>query len=205
LKETYFDENKWDLVEEEIEKRHVKIYSRFILYEDRTIILEDSPFLSRKAFTKALEKLLSDVLQKDHPIFTISITFKKSMEDVLYFIKHYPTIRKISFTGLSSPNPIKNLYDDKKMKKAFEFIERTKAKNMTFESDKGIDIEADEIQGSLAIVSEGIGKDAKISGISKEGLEGIYDVKNKLKERRVQIEDDEDFIKESEKLRKKKK
>lgn len=202
-KELYFDEDEWDLVEEEIEKRHVKIFNRFLLYDDRTLILEDSYFLSRNTFKNALQNLLEEVIQEETPVFTIDITFKKSREELLHFINRMDLIQRIVFQGLKVPNPIKSIKDDKKMQKAVDLIERIKAENMTFESETGINIEADEVHGSLHLVTEGKGKDAKISGISK-GQKDFYEVRSKIKQRKVKIEDDEDFIREAEKLKKRK-
>ena len=172
----YFDENNWRPIQKEIDDHQIKIWSRFIIYKDYTIIFEDvTPFLSKHQFRKSFIELISTVMKKEEPVFTFNINFKKSIETIYKFLKECEYIEKITFENLKVPNPYK--FRDEKIKKAVEFIERNNIKNVSVENkDDGVNPEGDEIEGAFGLVTDkGIGN-AKITGIKKD-IKKKYEIK----------------------------
>jgi hypothetical protein len=193
-KELYFDEENWLPKEEELERRHIKTYSRFLLFSSNLIVLEDArPQLSRHTFVDILKLLLEKVVARDVGVFQLDVRFKKSKEEIVSFIEKCDYITSIKFIDLYTPNPYD--FGAEKINKARDIIKRGKIKNLSVENPSGLEVESDEISGVVGLVQSGMG-DAKVKGKHKESTEYL-ETRSKLKSKKVEIEDDDDFIQEA--------
>lgn len=199
-REEYFDEEKWSPIEKEISERRVNISSRFLIFNDSTIIFEDvSAYLSKHTFRKAFIKLLHKAMKDEEIIFTLDINFKKSKKDILYFINNCDYITRIVFDGLKVPNPYK--FNDENTKKAVRFIEELKIKKASLENkDDGINVNSPKINGLLNIVhNRGIGN-SKIYGVKRQSPQ-YYNTKSKIKSKKIVYDGVKEFIKKCKKLK----
>ena len=194
-KEQYFDEDSWLPVEEERPEKHIRTFSRFLLFEDGGVVLEDAyPQLSRNTFADMLEKLLHEAIKDEEAIFRIQVNFKKSEEEIHRFIDRCVVIRAVRFSGMAAPNPYD--FGEEKINRARDLIKRTNSRVLLYENPDGVNVGSDEISGGLGIVQAGIG-DAKITGTAEDGEREILETKRRLRTKRVDIEDDKDFVKKA--------
>lgn len=190
-KELCFDEETWALKEEELKKKPIRTFSRFLVFPKDTIVLEDiNPSLSRNTFKEMLKELLDKAISKEEAVFQFDINFKKSETELIKFIDSCDSIEKIRFYDLQAPNPYK--FDDQNINDARDIIKRNKIKKMIIENKEGLEYGEKEINGILGLVSGAAG-DAVIDG-KRHGRPARYETKKKLKTQQFEISNDEEFI-----------
>jgi len=201
MKANYFDEINWMPIGREISERQIRISIRFIIYPDSVMIFEDLyPYFSKNNFKRAFKTLLSASMTDEEAVFYLELNIKKDIETIYSFLDDCDKIDKIIFEDLKVPNPYK--FNDEKIKKAVELIERNKIKKMTVENKEGLNKEGDEIEGTLGLIAErGIGN-ARISG-SKGEHKKQYETKTKIKTKKIEYEDDDEFIKKANEFKEK--
>lgn len=199
-KKFYLDENDWTQKEEERKRIYVEQGSRFIIFKDYIIILEDNtPNLSYITFKKVLRLLLAKVVET---VSEFDIAFKKDVVEIKQFLDKTENVTRIVFENLKVPNPIDIRNPKVVSAKAFLIDERAKKIIEENKEKDGLNTSGAITEGLLTFVQEGFG-DAQIKGKIKEtGREEIYETKKKLRYKYFEAKDDKSFIDNSLEIKK---
>ncbi|MCX9011209.1 MAG: hypothetical protein OIN66_08815 [Candidatus Methanoperedens sp.] len=195
-KEQYFDSDQWKRKEEELKGKHVKMGSRFIIFNNELIIFEDNyPYLSYNTFKNVLEDILINV--SDNAIRHFDIILKRDVQEIRQFLENVDRVTKITFKNIKIPNPID--INKPNIRKAKEFIIEQKIKELEFGNKDGINIEGSITQGGLEYAEEGWW-DAKLYA-EQDQRKRVFETRKKILYRMIEVIDDEDFIAKSREIK----
>lgn len=195
--ESYFDAVNWQPVIKHNDEKHIKSKSRFLIFEDDTVVLEDAkPTLSKNVFKNILEQLLIGEITER--VREIKIEFVVGKEDIEQFLENCASITYIRFSDLYAPNPYNF---GEKINNGRDLIKNWKCGKITIESKDGsVNVGANEISGMIGMVQEGVGR-VKIKGTNAQEEKSQFETTQKMfKSETVDIKNDTDFLQRAKKF-----
>lgn len=186
--------SKWRRTYREMEDDMLEEWIRLILTKDNKIVMEEKrPHMPRSTVHNVLQGLITQVVEAT---VRLELKFKINVEQLERFLENADQITCIEFDNMRIPNPI--VIDGAEN---FENMIRRKIKKASFHAKEGEGIEFQK-EPTLKAGIEASKKDyadIKLEGII-DGTNKNFDSKERIERTRIEIENDDDFIKKAKNL-----